>query len=67
MTEYGKYRIESDGTYSMYILKPKSKGSIPKSLSGSYLSVGEAKKAIDRNERMNKKVKNAKTISSSGV
>lgn len=67
MREYGKYKIELMGSFPMYVIKPISKGSIPKSLSGSYLSEGDAMLAIDLNEEKNKKVRDAKTKPISGV
>lgn len=64
---YGKYKIEMHPTYALHIIKPVSKGSIPKILGGSYTSVGEAISAIDSHEDKIKRTTNAKTKRNSGV
>ena len=64
---YGKYKIVKHPSFTLYLIKPESKGSVPKSLSGSYTSTGEAMAAIDKNEENSKRLRNAKTKSDSGV
>ena len=62
--EYNGYKIESDGTYSMKLIKPLGKGSVPEDLRGSYTSLREAEFAIDRYSE-GKGKKNAKATKSS--
>ena len=45
--EYKGYRIEHDGRFSMYTIKPLTRGSTPKDLKGLYTSYGAAQAAID--------------------
>lgn len=45
--EYGNYKIQHDGTFGMYTIKPIGKGSVPKELKGRYTSYGAAKAIID--------------------
>lgn len=47
MVEYKGYKIQADGTFSMYTIKPTGKGSIPKELRGRYTSYLAAQKQID--------------------
>lgn len=47
-SEYNGFKIDSDGTYSMKVIKPVGKGSVPVSLRGSYTSTSEAEGAIDK-------------------
>lgn len=65
--EYGKYKIEGDKVFALYVIKPISKGSVPKALTGRYSSVGDAIQAIKANEAKNVRSTNAKTKSNSGV
>ena len=62
--EYEGYKIESDGTFSMKVIKPIGKGSVPVDLRGSYTSTRDAEVAIDR-YLANKELTNAKTKKSS--
>jgi hypothetical protein len=64
---YGKYKIEKHRNYTLYLIHPESKGSVPKVLSGSYTSVGEAISAIDSHEEKIKGIMNAKAKSNSRV
>ena len=45
--EYKNYRIVGDGTYGMYELQTIGRGSLPKSLRGSYSTPKQAQIAID--------------------
>lgn len=54
--EYGGFLIVS-GAMMAKVIKPKGKGSLPKSLKGSYTSAGEAMKAIDKRNMSNGKAK----------
>jgi hypothetical protein len=47
MQEYKGFKIQADGTFSMYTIKPVGKGSIPKELRGRYTSYLAAQKQID--------------------
>lgn len=64
--EHGKYKIVGHGSYATYVIKPNGKGSIPVKLAGMYTSIGEAKNAIDKHERLKGKA-NGKTTTSGGV
>ena len=48
---YNNYRIEVEGSFPMWVIKPKAQGQIPEALRGMYTSVPEAKKDIDKYER----------------
>lgn len=48
---YKDYRIEHEGTFPLWVIKPKAQGQIPSALRGRYTSVPEAKKDIDKYER----------------
>lgn len=56
--EYSGYRIQHDGTFGMYTIKPIGKGAIPKTLRGRYTSYGAAKQAIDAYVKTQKGVGN---------
>lgn len=45
--EYKEYRIETDGTFSMFVIKAKAQGQIPQELRGMYTSAAQAQIAID--------------------
>lgn len=45
--EYKGYNIESMGTYPMYVVKPKGRGTIPDALKGMYTSMREVELSID--------------------
>ena len=45
--DYKGYKIQNDGSYNMYTIKPNGKGSVPKELRGRYTDYGSAQKAID--------------------
>lgn len=47
MEEYKGYRIQADGTFSMYTIKPVKRGSVPKELRGRYTSYLSARNQID--------------------
>lgn len=50
--EYNGYRIEHDGRFSMYTIKPLGRGSTPKELKGLYTSYGAAQAAIDASNKI---------------
>ena len=41
------YRVVMDGSFPLWLIKPKGQGQVPASLRGSYTSTSEAIKAID--------------------
>lgn len=49
--EYKGFKLMSDGTFSLTLIKPIGKGSVPKELRGSYTNKTMARKAIDLVER----------------
>ena len=60
--EYKGYKIDNDGHFSMKVIKPIGKGSIPMALVGLFTSVGDARRAIDLLDYKPKRVnKNAET------
>lgn len=63
--EHGGYRIEHDGSFGMYTIKPLSRGSTPKDLKGRYTSYGAAKAAIDAFNKLKRGKTNGETSSSS--
>jgi hypothetical protein len=52
--EYGGYKIQHDGSFGMYTIKPLGRGSTPKELKGRYTSYGAAKSAIDASNKQKK-------------
>ena len=48
---YKDYRIEPEGTFPLWLIKPKAQGQVPAALRGRYTSVPEAKKDIDKYEQ----------------
>ena len=60
-SEYEGFKIDGDGTFSMKVIKPVGKGSIPVALRGSYTSTREAEVAIDRYLANKEKYNRAKT------
>ena len=62
-TEYNGYKIESDKTYSMKMISPLEKGSVPLELRGAYTSTREAELAIDQFLATPKGTRNAKVKS----
>lgn len=46
--EYKGYNITSDGTFGQKVIKSIGPGTIPQLLTGSFTTVAEAEKAIDR-------------------
>jgi hypothetical protein len=61
MVEYGGYKIQHDGTFGMYTIKPQSKGSVPKELKGRFTSYGAAKLIIDASLKSQRGKPNAET------
>ena len=45
---YKDYRIVPQGSFPMWVIKPKGQGQVPVPLRGMYSSVPEAKKHIDQ-------------------
>ena len=45
--EYNGYNIEGDGSFGMKIIKTVGRGSLPLELRGSFLSIRDARRAID--------------------
>lgn len=45
--EYKDYRIVTDGTFSMFVIKAKAQGQVPEELRGMYTSSLQAQIAID--------------------
>lgn len=62
--EYGGYRIEHDGSFGMYTIKPLGRGSTPKELKGRYTSYGAAQFAIDASNKTKKGKSNGEANSS---
>lgn len=48
MTEYRDYKIDRHPGFTLYMIKPKGKGSVPKVLTGWYTSIREVTEAIDK-------------------
>lgn len=65
LTEYKGYKIQHDGTYGMYTIKPLGKGSVPKELKGRYTSTGAAKAMIDAASKTRRGKENDQTGSGS--
>lgn len=61
--EYNGYRIEHDGSFGMYTIKPLGRGSTPKELKGRYTDYGAAKDAIDASHASKKGKTNGKADS----
>jgi len=65
--EYRGYKIEGDGTFGLYEIKPLGRGSVPKPLRGKYTNHSQAKVAIDQYESSKDKGrKNVKTTNKGG-
>ncbi len=64
--EYKGYKIVNDGTFSMVNVEPIGRGSVPKSLRGSYTSMNTARMAIDSVVSL-KENKRGKNSNNSGV
>lgn len=62
--EYNGYRIEHDGSFGMYVIRPLGKGSTPKNLKGRFTSYGAAQHAIDASNKMRKGIKDGENDSS---
>lgn len=62
--EYGNYRIEHDGTFGLYTIKPLTRGSTPKELKGRYTTYGAAKAAIDASNKSRKGKSNGEAVTS---
>ncbi|MDB4302077.1 hypothetical protein N9924_00780 [bacterium] len=60
MIDYNGFNITTDGTFGYHVIKPIGKGSIPKSLRGSFTNTTFAKKSIDAYLVSNKAVTNGK-------
>lgn len=65
LTEYKGYKIQHDGTFGMYTIKPLGKGSVPKELKGRYTSYGAAQAMIDAASKTRRGKENDQTGSSS--
>lgn len=65
--EYRGYKIQGDGTFGLYEVKPLGRGTVPKSLRGKYTTHKDAKVAIDQYESSKEKGrKNGKTTEQGG-
>ena len=65
LTEYKGYKIQHDGSFCMYTIKPLGKGSVPKELKGRYTSYGAAQHAIDAASKTQRGKTNGETGSGS--
>jgi len=65
--DYKGYKIQGDGTFGLYEVKPQGRGTVPKPLRGKYTNTREACEAIDRYESSKDKGrKNGKTTDQGG-
>lgn len=53
--EYRGYKIVPEGSFAMYLVKNTGSGPAPKALQGYFLSVNEARKAINGHINTKKK------------